>query len=643
MKKYLYLILILSYGLALSYPRTSVGEMFTGSWCGPCNVAHDHLVANRGSWEDNAAVLRFHSSDGLEIAGSSSRESYYGTYYEMGYVPHMFIDGVDFTSNYSLWIPGMNAHAAVESYIGIEEIVNNIDSIGVRVFIEDSSYTETQQYRMMAVMTVNGLEDAGHLYNWVVRKIYTPTTGSIFNMAYGDTVEFKWAPAPEPEWNPFECDFVAYVIGPELPDVENAFKTIPHFREEYDYRMVADRTKGICNSEGIDEINMTLTNTGIETDYYHIQLIPISMPDGWDAYMLTGTTDTHIPVFPFEIHEIPLTIEGPSEGICEFIIVIDSDMLVDRSDTLFFTIANGVEILLVNDSKKSDSVWYVDYLEDLGDNFLYWNTETDGELIQFSDFEIEKIIWFCGEDTTETIQGNERTEIRNYLTSFDGKMLITGSGIGKNCRSDMTFYTITLGAQFTGGVFTGDIVESIDGYEPLSGWSADISGSNRTEIVNAFPAYGGINVLEYDDGSGAGVVKDNGSSRTVYLGFALEKVTSLEDFNDFLDKCMSFLEDGFAGIDETAKPQNISINTSPNPFNSGVKILLSGVEEHEIGITIFDLNGKQIADSSPDSRLPILGSSCVVWRPDESIGSGIYIVRLSANNRTFSKRIVYLK
>jgi surface antigen len=75
----------------------------------------------------------------------------------------------------------------------------------------------------------------------------------------------------------------------------------------------------------------------------------------------------------------------------------------------------------------------------------------------------------------------------------------------------------------------------------------------------------------------------------------------------------------------------ISIFISPNPFNSSCAITaLVGAE-----IKIYDLNGKciEVFDKTP-----------VIWQPDESIASGIYLVRARMEDGwTASKRVVYLK
>jgi hypothetical protein len=89
---------------------------------------------------------------------------------------------------------------------------------------------------------------------------------------------------------------------------------------------------------------------------------------------------------------------------------------------------------------------------------------------------------------------------------------------------------------------------------------------------------------------------------------------------------------GFTGISETQtlKPENISISFFPNPFNSAVSISTP----IESKVEIFNVTGKSIAE---------LPGGTQIWRPDNSVGSGIYLVRAKMGDKEVTKRVVYLK
>jgi len=84
-------------------------------------------------------------------------------------------------------------------------------------------------------------------------------------------------------------------------------------------------------------------------------------------------------------------------------------------------------------------------------------------------------------------------------------------------------------------------------------------------------------------------------------------------------------------------PRSLSISASPNPFNSAVKIELS--ENIDSKIRIIDISGRQVAEIENE-----IGTTYYNWQPDESVVSGLYLVRVqTADGRSAAKNIIYLK
>ncbi len=88
------------------------------------------------------------------------------------------------------------------------------------------------------------------------------------------------------------------------------------------------------------------------------------------------------------------------------------------------------------------------------------------------------------------------------------------------------------------------------------------------------------------------------------------------------------------GITETAaKPETPTIKVSPNPFNSACEISVPAGAE----VSIYDLAGNLVHRSTADGGK-------VVWVPEKTVGSGVYIVRVRlAGGKTASQEVVYLK
>ncbi|RKZ29709.1 hypothetical protein DRQ36_07815 [bacterium] len=127
------------------------------------------------------------------------------------------------------------------------------------------------------------------------------------------------------------------------------------------------------------------------------------------------------------------------------------------------------------------------------------------------------------------------------------------------------------------------------------------------------------------------------------------------------------------GIDKyLPRPEKLTIEAYPNPFNSSVTILLernesfsdivggvgaTGRSQGQVGLKIFDINGRLVADL-PFSRTESPGEfrlvgnrgrdsvrqpTPLIWRPDESLGSGVYLIKVNTTNESATKRVIYLK
>lgn len=78
------------------------------------------------------------------------------------------------------------------------------------------------------------------------------------------------------------------------------------------------------------------------------------------------------------------------------------------------------------------------------------------------------------------------------------------------------------------------------------------------------------------------------------------------------------------------KPRNLFISAYPNPFNSACRI---SAPENAV-VEIFDINGRSIAEFDGGDR---------IWKPEASVGGGVYLVRAKIGDKDITKRVVYLK
>ncbi len=126
---------------------------------------------------------------------------------------------------------------------------------------------------------------------------------------------------------------------------------------------------------------------------------------------------------------------------------------------------------------------------------------------------------------------------------------------------------------------------------------------------------------------------------------------------NILRGCMEYLEKPSHIHESSPRPKNIEIITYPNPFNSTVTISLvchsceSGNPGDMVAVEIFDINGRNIANLPVGANLVFAQPQGdhkdrpyeTVWTPDESISSGVYLIRVGFGSKSVTKKVMYLK
>ncbi|MBN2543423.1 hypothetical protein JXI42_11215 [bacterium] len=123
-------------------------------------------------------------------------------------------------------------------------------------------------------------------------------------------------------------------------------------------------------------------------------------------------------------------------------------------------------------------------------------------------------------------------------------------------------------------------------------------------------------------------------------------------------------------------PSAFSLKAYPNPFNSSVNIVIVGaINLTPLQMEIFDINGRKVYENFPFSRInpgcfltPVTQSFAdwgqqsfhllngdngsgdsrnrkgeFAWQPNQSLPSGIYLIKVNAVNYHSSEKVIYLK
>jgi len=104
--------------------------------------------------------------------------------------------------------------------------------------------------------------------------------------------------------------------------------------------------------------------------------------------------------------------------------------------------------------------------------------------------------------------------------------------------------------------------------------------------------------------------------------------------------CVRF-SDSTWNVYQPPKPRTLSITCYPNPFNAEVRIKLRMPDAGDIKIDIYDISGKLI-DHIQKSKLTV-GWHELVWRPNISVPSGVYLLKVSAGGKAVVRRVVLVR
>ena len=93
----------------------------------------------------------------------------------------------------------------------------------------------------------------------------------------------------------------------------------------------------------------------------------------------------------------------------------------------------------------------------------------------------------------------------------------------------------------------------------------------------------------------------------------------------------------------TEEPEDFLLASAyPNPFNPMTTLSYDLVEDTEIGIKIFDITGRQVAEilQSKDKQNP--GHYEIIWNANDC-SSGIYFVIFETENTVAKQKLVLMK
>jgi len=187
-------------------------------------------------------------------------------------------------------------------------------------------------------------------------------------------------------------------------------------------------------------------------------------------------------------------------------------------------------------------------LNELDRHFDFASNESiESGVVRLTDYRLA--IWNLGEESTadETFSTMEQTQVTSFLDG-GGALLATGAEIGwdlmeRGTGEDLLFFIDAFGANYAADDADSFLAAGVGLFFGIGDLSFDdgTGGIYPVEYPDAFNPGPGEMVLEYPDGTAAGVAYDRSPGRTVLIGFPFESVVDPEDRFRLMQAALSFL------------------------------------------------------------------------------------------------------
>ncbi|MCK4328218.1 M6 family metalloprotease domain-containing protein [candidate division WOR-3 bacterium] len=352
---------------------------------------------------------------------------------------------------------------------------------------------------------------------------------------------------------------------------------------------------------------------------------------------------------PFEFSVLPES----ENHLAEFFLEFHAQSNYSKVDTLFLMIGRPPILLVDDDEGKNYEDFYESTLTSLC--FLYdrWDVLRDGEPTDVGLYPV--LIWFTGDDSTNTLTPSDISEISDYLDG-EGDLLLTGQGIGDDIGGT-DFYSDYLRASYNGDMPGSYLVHGVPG--DVIGDSLELilaggdGAGNQLSQDAVSPLVDAHKCLNYSGDISAGIRFDSGVFKVVYFGFGFEGINNTHilysDREDVLKRILSWfgLEVGVEEeIDFQLSILDFRLEIYPNPFREKTVISyqLSVIGNQlitddwsPITLSIYDLSGRLVRTIPLNLCNPNKSVKSVSWdgrdKNGSSVPAGVYFVRLNINGK----------
>ncbi|GAB4365573.1 MAG: hypothetical protein Kow0042_04900 [Calditrichia bacterium] len=308
-------------------------------------------------------------------------------------------------------------------------------------------------------------------------------------------------------------------------------------------------------------------------------------------------------------------------------------------------IHNRGEFLIIQDDDGAGGLSkYTSALDSLGISY-----DVNSPDIPYSEMaEYSHLIWFCGEDYSNTLTPADTQKLANFLRS-EGKLFISGVDIGYDIHTE-PFYSKFLKANYIGDGPSATI-NTAYGFsgDPISGMFVNGLSINDNWVDQIDPLGNAQKIFYYNYNSnsyGCGL-RYLGTYQLVYLTFAFENIPSATDRVDLMENIVhwfGFITDASTQKNQPIREFSLSQNY-PNPFNSETIICFSIAKKEQVALEIYDILGRKVQTFLDQQMEP--GEYHLKWngrnRFGQEVASGVYLYRLQSDTRSMVKKLLIIR
>jgi len=621
-----------------------------------------------GEFGEQLIVSDWHTSGGLNIPTVGQRTSFYG----VSGIPHVRIDGkyaavgasscTSAAATYRNYIntrlneTGGLAPVQVEGVYGVDA-----GNLTMQVMCTLVDAVTLQSPRVYLVVLEDDVLHQGVTYQHIVRAEYhqdvsLPTQGSSVMVSSVFPVG--------PTWNVDNIECVAFIqkmTGDK--EMYNSAHIPLFFVLAWEQTLVS-----VPQGNGLAEFTGLLTNTSDDPDQLTLTL---DNTFGWPAeFMVEGEAGYHtspsiISLNPQDAVEVYMRVQTDGEvriGQGNFNV---HSALTDRTQYTSVRVFNGSPaVLLVDDDNgiQPTEQGFVTALNANGYLFDSWDVKGahGGAAPEYDDIKsYDLIVWITGWETYQPVTPADGEALMDFMDQGKGVFisaqdLTTAFPVGHTFLVDylgVGSYTTNVRADQAIGV-AGDPIG--DGLSLTLTYP--LSSVNRADefIANAI----GTQFMNNEIGRPIAVRADNGTARSVVLGFAGEAIVA----NPNPDNCTVLLgralEWIYAPQGQGVEEREVKLAShiggiSPNPLSfrgaSGEAAIRLRLSDHAlqspVRVDILDLNGRLVRNVLNTTLAN--GVTAAAWSGLDASGrpvsSGVYYARLTTSEGTHSARMVVMR